>query len=375
MRHLTLLGIFALLGGTSMTTTITERREPHLGRYFVAFADLKAFTQTELHDDKKRIYYSEAITSKVPANEIIVSWNMDTKPEAGIAVEIRAKLGERWTKYYHLGYWSKSGQGFRKESVKGQKSADGDVETDTLVLKQRTTMVQLRLTVRYKDSSLPLLLRFVGVSFTDTAAHPTLLTANKTAWGKEIKVPEKWQTGWEGAKGWCSPTSTAMMLAFWGQRLQRPEMDFAVPDAARACYDPVYEGTGNWTFNTAFAGSFPHIRAYVTRFGDIRELEEWIEAGLPVVVSGSLDILRNKARAHDPGHLLVLTGFTAKGDVIMNDPAYHPEKGEVGRRVYPRANFLRSWAKSKNTVYLIYSEGTTLPRTSYEHWETAPSSP
>jgi hypothetical protein len=371
MRQLTLLGFFALLGGLSMTNSTTEKPEAHLGRYFVAFTDLKAFAQTELRDDKKRLYHSEEITSKVSANEIVVSWNMDTKPEAGVAIEIRAKIGERWTKYYHLGHWSQSGNGFPRESVKGQKDADGDVATDTLVLKQHTTTVQLRLTVRHSDSSLPQQLRFVGVSFTDTAMRPAPLPSNKNAWGKEIKVPEKWQTGWEGAKGWCSPTSTSMMLAFWGQRLKRPEMDIPVPEAARACYDPIYEGTGNWTFNTAFAGSFPQMRAYVTRLGGIHELEDWIEAGFPVVVSGSLDILRNKARAYDPGHLLVLTGFTAEGDVVMNDPAYSPERGEVARRIYSRSNFLRSWAKSKNTVYLIYPEGTALPPAHHEHWETS----
>ena len=51
--------------------------------------------------------------------------------------------------------------------------------------------------------------------------------------------------------------------------------------------------TGNWTFNTAFAGTLPGMRAYVI-FSDISELEDWIAAGIPVHHLGArYDLLRD----------------------------------------------------------------------------------
>jgi hypothetical protein len=126
-------------------------------------------------------------------------------------------------------------------------------------------------------------LKFLGISLADTTALPPAREPNRAVWGKEITVPGKPQSGWPGASGWCSPTSTSMALAFWAKKLDRPELDVPVPDAAHATYDKVYGGTGNWPFNTAFAGAFPGIRAYVTRFSDMRDLEDWIEAGIPPI--------------------------------------------------------------------------------------------
>jgi hypothetical protein len=141
-----------------------------------------------------------------------------------------------------------------------------------------------------------------------------------------------------------------------------------VPEVAHACFDRVYNGTGNWPFNTAFAGSLPGLRAYVTRLSDIRQLEDWVAAGIPPIVSVSYDLLKGKAKDEDPGHLMVCNGFTETGDIVLNDPAHHPERGEVARRVFPRDNFLKGWARSRNTVYLLYPENAKLPADPFGHW-------
>jgi hypothetical protein len=212
-------------------------------------------------------------------------------------------------------------------------------------------------------------LTFVGISAADTGAHARPLEPNRAAWGHEVAVPARTQLGWPGGHGWCSPTSTDMALAFWSKKLSRPELDLPVPDVAHAIFDPTFGGTGNWPFNTAFAGSFPGIRAYVTRFGDIRELEDWAVAGIPTIVSVSYAVLKDAPRENDPGHLMVCDGFTSNGDIVLNDPAYHAERGERCRRVFLRANFLKAWASSRNTVYLIYPVGAKIPANRYGDWE------
>lgn len=358
------------------------------GRHYIGFNDFGAFDRRPGEIPNTSVLTSPIMQTGIAANEMVVSWNVETPAGTGIKVEARAWFGEHATKFYTLGLWSKDGVGFPRESVNGQKDLDGDVHTDTLALNSPTTAVQIRVTLVGKQlpdeaSTVPPVqtpspklllptLKYLGVSLADTHLNLTTLTAlppNQTAWGKEIAVPGKTQLGWPDGSGWCSPTSTSMSLAFWAGQLKRPELDLPVPDTAHAIYDRVYNGTGNWPFNTAHAGTFPGIRAYVTRMSDIRELEEWIALGIPVVVSVSYDLLKGKPKDEDPGHLMVCDGFTPNGDIVLNDPAHHPERGEACRRVFPRADFLRGWNRSKFLVYLIYPEGIRVPTDLYGHWD------
>jgi len=63
------------------------------------------------------------------------------------------------------------------------------------------------------------------------------------------------------------------------------------------------------------------------------------------------------------GHLLVLVGFDAAGNLIVNDPA-SPEN-ETVQRTYLRSEFELLWLQaSGGTVYLVYppsASGPALP--------------
>ena len=139
---------------------------------------------------------------------------------------------------------------------------------------------------------------------------------------------------------------------------------FLDPDASTqlsvpGVYDPVYDGTGNWPFNTAFVSSFG-LEAYVARFDTLAEIVPWLEAGIPVIASiswerGKLD---NAALERSSGHLLIVVGFTTCGDVIVNDPAAIPSVNGSVRRTYRRDQFKQAWQrKGCGTVYLIYPPG------------------
>ena len=84
-------------------------------------------------------------------------------------------------------------------------------------------------------------------------------------------------------------------------------------------------GTGNWAFNTAYAATLAAGDAYVTRMRDLREAEDYIVAGIPLVVSIAFG--RNQltgapisAEQRPPAGVV---GFKADGDVVVNDPAAH----------------------------------------------------
>ncbi len=368
-KFLTLLALMILLSAIKGGEAVETRKEAQRGHAFTAITDFAKFERDSAAAPGETVLTSPEMKMGLNANEVIVSWNADAPEGTGIKIEAQGRYADRETKWFTLALWSKDGKTFPRESVNGQKDADGDVHTDTLALTKPTDRLRLRITLNSSTDGKAPILKFLGTCATDTHFVAAPLEPNHAVWGKEVVVPGRPQSGWPGASGWCSPTSTDMVLAFWAEHKHRPELDIPVPDAAHAIYDRVYDGTGNWPFNTAFAGSFPGIRAYVSRFSDIRELEEWIAVGLPPVVSVSYDLLRGKATDNDPGHLMVCDGFTATGDIVLNDPAHHPEKGEVCRRVFPRANFLKGWARSHNTVYLIYPEGTRRPANHYGHWE------
>ena len=82
-----------------------------------------------------------------------------------------------------------------------------------------------------------------------------------------------------GGEAWCSPTSTAMVLGYYG-RLPAPSSyawvgprtDPWVDEVARRTYNVAYDGTGNWPFNTAYAAS-RGLTAFVTRLRSLAEAE------------------------------------------------------------------------------------------------------
>ena len=270
------------------------------------------------------------------------------------------------TKFYTLGRWTPDNQLFPRTSVPGQADADGNVAIDTLMLNRPAQAVQVRLTLGGTNSSAPKL-KFLGLSFCNTRAHPAAHRPNHAAWGTILPTIEISQLSYPQQKGWCSPAAVSMVLSRWAAGLNRPELMQDVPEVAAAVYDDEYAGTGNWPFNTAYAGGFSGMRGFVTRFDDLNEVEDWVAAGIPVVLSARWNLLEPGRPDTGSGHLVVCVGFTRDGDVVMNDPGTNLKTGRV-QRVYRRSNVRRAWATSNNTVYLIYPLDATVPPNRYGHW-------
>jgi hypothetical protein len=166
-----------------------------------------------------------------------------------------------------------------------------------------------------------------------------------------------------GGEAWCSPTSVSMVLAYWdalppaGQYGWVPDGHPApwVDEVARRVYDHGYDGAGNWAFNTAYAGGrVPE--AHVTRLRSLRAAERYLADGVPLVISVAFgsDDLDNTPITSSNGHLLVVVGFQADGDVVVNDPAADPRQRERVRRVYDRAQLEKVWQQaSDGLAYVI----------------------
>ncbi|WP_345409720.1 C39 family peptidase [Nonomuraea salmonea] len=104
----------------------------------------------------------------------------------------------------------------------------------------------------------------------------------------------------------------------------------AVDHAAAGTYDASYQGTGNWPFNVAYAGRYG-LSGFVTRLRSAAELEPFVRAGIPVITSQSFKAHELPGSCYSTnGHILVVTGFTAEGDVVVNDPAAPPRTARSG---------------------------------------------
>jgi hypothetical protein len=171
-----------------------------------------------------------------------------------------------------------------------------------------------------------------------------------------------------GGEAWCSPTSTAMVLGYYGRLPSASSYAWVghrtdpwVDEVARRTYDAAYEGTGNWPFNTAYAAS-RGLSAFVTRLRSLGEAESLVAAGIPVITSVSFSSgqLAGAPISSTAGHLLVVVGFTSSGDVVVNDPAASTASGV--RRTYDRAQFERAWlGGSGGTAYVIHDDARPLP--------------
>jgi hypothetical protein len=339
-------------------TEVANAAIDHRGIQFLAFTNISDWNKSSGEQNGK--VFTKEIPPEIKWDELILSWDAPLASNSWIKVEARADHDGKWTKFFGLGEWS-GDPSFKPRTNQGrQRDNDGYVSTDTLTLNKPAGKVQLRLTA---SSGADSAIKFVGVCLTDTSTSAEALAPNKEAWDKTIPVPERSQMAYPNGGVLCSPTTVSMIMTYWAKKLNRVELDHDVPDVAAAVYDKNWHGTGNWTFNMAYAGSYPGMRGYVSRMSDVSELEDWIARGLPVGISVCYDRLRGKGKGPN-GHLIVCVGFTKDGDVIVNDPG----TAKNVRKTFPRKNLIYAWANSRNAVYLIYPEGAELPKDRFGHW-------
>ncbi|MBI3418089.1 MAG: C39 family peptidase [Verrucomicrobia bacterium] len=324
--------------------------------HFLSLTNFSDFTKVASAASNEVVLTSPVIRAPAAWDELVLSWNASAPPGTWLHFEARGVGAQHATRFYSLGIWTEDDTKATRESVNGQRDDDGDVKTDTLVLKHARDQVQLQVTFHRVDEHTEPHLKFLGLSLLDSRTNAAPREPLREAWGKTIEVPQRSQVPFGERQGWCSPTATSMVLAHWAGVLKRPELEMPVPEVARGVFDKNWPGTGNWPFNTAFAGKFPGLRAYAVRLNNVTDLEHLVVAGIAPVVSISYNALKGKPEAGGSGHLIVCVGFTSDGAVVVNDPWARLDRGETVRKIFPRENLIAAWRASHNTAYLIYPE-------------------
>jgi peptidase C39-like protein len=375
---------FSLGSGTAAGTRLDRS-----GALVLAKSGLTASTYADPFGYPQRDYLGGTWTSpwQPPGfgfMELVSSWNAETPVGTWIQVEMHATAAGdgHATKWFVLGRWAYGETDIHRTSVGGQGDKDGSIAIDTFLPKNPMSAYQLRLSLyRAVGTSATPRVTSVGAVVSDPVTIKPYAPSTTTMSGTvELSVPRYSQEIHKGeypqfdngGEAWCSPTSTSMVVAYWGRGPAPADYAYVLRDypatsdpwvdyTARYVFDYHYNGAGNWPFNTAYAAHFG-LQSQVTQLHSLAEAEQFIKAGIPLVASiafnsGKLDGFFFKSTN---GHLMVIVGFTAQGNPIVNDPA-SPDDASV-RHVYDRAQFEDAWmSASGGIVYVIHPAATALP--------------
>ncbi|MFJ6947006.1 peptidase C39 family protein, partial [Streptomyces wuyuanensis] len=305
---------------------------------------------------------------RVAATEVIASWNARTPAGTWLQTELSGTYSDgSTTPWFVMGRWAAGDGDILRTSVDDQSDGRSSIWTDTFSVDDpasglRLVSYRLRLTLhRRPGTALTPTVWRVGAMASDVPDRFTV-PASTPRVARELAVPRYSQNTHvgqypeydNGGEAWCSPTSSQMIVEYWGRRPTPAELawvdpDFADPQvchAARHTYDHQYKGCGNWPFNAAYAASYREMNAVVTRLESLDRLESLVNAGIPAITSQSfLKEELTGAGYGTSGHLMTVIGFTPGGDVIANDPA--SPSNEAVRRVYKRAEWETIWLRTK----------------------------
>ncbi|MET7940961.1 peptidase C39 family protein [Streptomyces sp. NPDC005302] len=304
----------------------------------------------------------------VPATEVIASWNASTPAGTWLQVELTGTYSDGTaTPWYVMGRWASGEQDIRRTSVDDQSDGRSSIWTDTFAIDDaasglRLVSYRLRLTLyRTPGSRLTPTVWRLGAMGSDIPDRFTV-PASTPGLSQELRVPRfsqeihagQYPEYDNGGEAWCSPTSSQMIIEYWGRKPTAEQLAWVDPAyadpqvclAARSTFDYQYDGCGNWPFNAAYAATYKDLQGVVTRLGSLTDLETLIAAGIPAITSQSfLKTELTGAGYGTSGHLMTVIGFTAEGDVIANDPASPGD--DAVRRIYKRSEWENIWLRTK----------------------------
>lgn len=314
-------------------------------------------------------YISDVIHTK-PFKYLIMSWDSDTPYGTSIKIEAQICIKDIWSAYHSWGKWSTS----MGRASAGEINSNSDiavVDADTLIVKgsseETGNAFRYRITLHTDNPGFSPSVRLVAETIrnTDEQALQKTKTDNITCddymnFNKILDVPSYSQMTRDPkiASCICSATSMAMVLKYHGISRLIPE------ETAWGIYDNSYDGTGNWSYNTAYAGSYG-FTSYVKYCMSIDDLKKEITEGYPVIISvkyrNSEDVNKTFPVIHGApiestrGHLIVVAGFTKKDGknyAVVNDPA---AKNDSNVRLnYLESELDAAWQTSGRAAYIIH---------------------
>lgn len=317
---------------------------------------------------------SPTYTPGFGATELVSSWDAQTPAGTWLRVELNATMEDgHQTGWLDMGDWASGDTDIDRTSTSPSAGVYGQVDTDTFnaAAGHSVQAYQLRATLyRLPTGTASPRLWQLG-AFASAVPARTGVTPSPLggAEGTELAVPRysqqihvgQYNQYGGGGDAWCSPTSSEMITEYWGDGPSAADLAWVDPSyadpsvdyAARSTYDYAYQGTGNWPFNAAYAAHYG-LDAEIVQLPSVDDLETLVKAGIPVAISVAFDNGELTGSGYGTaGHLMVVAGFTATGDFIVDDP-FSPSDAAV-RHVYQRGQLENIWLRT----YWTRPDGTT----------------
>ena len=229
--------------------------------------------------------------------------------------------------------------GFRTGAESGSINEAVAAEIDLLRIRTPLQTATLHLRVQDVVPTAPALLS-VSVRRKGAVPAPTLASRDTA-----LAVPPQSQMVLrpELASHVCSPTSVAMLLAYYGHSADIYDV------IAEAHHQPsgLY---GVWPANI-HAASRRSLLGYLLHFPSWEAARALLDAGFPIVASVRYEEgeLSQAAIERTSGHLLVVRGC-AGDTVLVNDPAASTEVA----RAYDLAGFCKVWLERSAVGYVLF---------------------
>ncbi len=327
-----------------------------------------------------------------PCTQIIPFWHIDTP--AGTAAEIRLRAapeaGAGFSPWVSLARWSSAEPGVSTtlpdQHVHGLRTDADTVTVETTELGGSARVVDLEVRavpvaevpVAEANPAAASGAETITVHWIDALTGPAApprseITASAPG-GRDIdhRLPAISQhacgtlEGYAQADSWCSPTALTMVMEWLtGTRAgadiagadvaDRPANEDAparVQPAILGVWDTEFAGAGNWAFNVAWANTCG-FDARLDSLDSLREAEELLATGEVLIASVTFTTEQLPEAGYPTnGHLLIISGVTAEGDVRVHDPGRAIADGV--RTVYPREAFEKAWLSAEGSGGLVY---------------------
>jgi hypothetical protein len=196
---------------------------------------------------KEGTWLGPEVKAEMPFTEMIASFNVSTPGKSGVVLDIRVKVDGEWSPWLYFQSWGKT----LTPPTRPVKFDAGKMDVDTLVLNKPATEYQARVTLQsfdFNPSNRPFIRRLAVVYSGDVAdveERKRLIDAQRerlhepatvpSNWARDLPVPFRGQGDYKNPRPlWsmiCSPTSTSMVMEYFG-------VNRTTQENAEAIYDP-----------------------------------------------------------------------------------------------------------------------------------------
>lgn len=280
---------------------------------------------------------------------LVPSWNTDTPHGTAVEVQARVASDGQWSRWFSFGKWSPF---INRAAPEQQRDEVAGVEGELITLtqgRQPADMAQIRIYL-YSDEQVETP-RVYLLALSADPVRREREDASRTDRILQVPLYASLNRDPAIAPSIGTPTSMAMLMNRWGA-------DTLPEEVARASYDFGCGKYSNLAFASAIAGAYG-FECYLVH-GGVETLRQEVRRGCavgaavryraPALGSGQppspahpmqvLPVLEGAA-ADSRGHLVVVRGFTHKGNeewVVINDPLAVAD-AEVQREL-PLSQFL-----------------------------------